>query len=207
MRVVLASGNRGKAAELARWSQDIVHCIEIVSAHEFDGAVELLARTDEDGATYEENALIKALAVANFTGLPAIADDSGLEVDALGGGPGIRSARAAPGSDADRVQWLLGELDGVEDDRRCARFAACIVIAFPGEDGWFSSIGTCDGRIAESPRGIAGFGYDPIFIPRGMSETFAELGSDVKDRISHRASALDGMAKMIGAVVKYHSLL
>jgi XTP/dITP diphosphohydrolase len=167
-----------------------------------------LEDVQESGRTYEENALIKARAWARAAGIPAIADDSGLEVRHLSWAPGIRSARIASGGDEDRINWLLAELDGVTDRRAC--FAASIVIAFPAETGkgrdYFASEGRCWGNIADELRGKSGFGYDPVFIPSGYDTTFGDLGPDIKSRISHRAAAMTGVAKMMASVLKYHAL-
>jgi XTP/dITP diphosphohydrolase len=165
---------------------------------------------EETGSDYEENALIKARAWANFTGIPAIADDSGLEARALGWGPGIFSARAAPGNDSDRIRWLLGRIAGASDRR--ARFVACVVVAFPmpernrpgGRGNYFSVQGVCRGNIARAPSGSAGFGYDPVFVPHGYEATFADLGAGVKSKISHRAISLRGIALMLPSVIKYY---
>jgi XTP/dITP diphosphohydrolase len=163
----------------------------------------------ETGSSYEENAIIKARAWANFAGIPAIADDSGLEVRALGWGPGIFSARAAPGNDSDRIKWLLDSIAASRD--RLARFVACVAVAFPvcGRNcrnigrNYFSAQGVCHGNIAGAPSGDAGFGYDPVFVPCGYNATFAELGADVKSKISHRAISLRGIALMLPSVIKY----
>lgn len=158
----------------------------------------------ETGNTYEDNATLKALAYAEQTGICAIADDSGLEVEALDGRPGVLSARfgGADASDENRTQKLLRELLDQPDRERTARFVCCIVFA-----GWSSgsrltaagaeaprvlnvSLGVCEGTIAREPRETLGFGYDPVFIPTGFTETFGELSADVKARLSHRAKAL-----------------
>jgi XTP/dITP diphosphohydrolase len=163
---------------------------------------------EEIGSDYEENALIKARAWANFAGIPAIADDSGLEVRALEWGPGIFSARAAPGNDSDRIRWLL---EGILDTRdRFARFVACIAVVFPASGrncpderrNYFSVQGVCCGNIARYPSGSAGFGYDPVFVPHGYDATFAELGAGVKSKISHRAKSLRGIALILPSVIK-----
>jgi len=163
---------------------------------------------EESGLTYEENAAIKAKAWANFAGMPALADDSGLEVRALDWEPGIHSARAARGSDYDRTRWLLARMEGCEDRR--ARFTACIVIAFPDRGksgrGFFSSSGTCEGQITREPRGRCGFGYDPVFVPDGYDATFAEMGAAEKSKISHRALAMRGVAHLMGSVIKYYAV-
>ncbi|MDR3332182.1 MAG: non-canonical purine NTP pyrophosphatase, RdgB/HAM1 family [Synergistaceae bacterium] len=203
VRLVLASGNGNKHREFTGFFASIAPLaggnLELVTA---DGPGEV----EEIGSTYEENALIKAGAWANFTGLPAIADDSGLEVRSLGWGPGIHSARVARGSDLERASWLLGRLEGAPDRRAC--FVACLVIAFPTtpdgrRHGYFSSEGRCWGNIANSPSGSSGFGYDPVFIPDGLGVTFAELGPEEKSKISHRAIAMAGVAQMIKSVIKY----
>jgi XTP/dITP diphosphohydrolase len=182
--------------------------IELISLQDLPCSLGSPPSVDETGESYEENALLKARAWADFFGAPTIADDSGLEVSGLDGRPGIFSARTASGADEDRVRWLLGELDGMTDRR--ARFVACVVISFPGQRsggrGHFVSHGVCWGRIANQPAGLSGFGYDPVFIPDGYENTFAELGKEIKSIISHRAKAMKGVAQMAASVVKYWSL-
>jgi XTP/dITP diphosphohydrolase len=153
----------------------------------------------EDGSTFSENAALKASGYAHQTGIMTLADDSGLEVEALGGRPGVRSARYAGegASDTERVQKLLSELDAAMAPNRAAQFASAIAVA--AEQGTILniSLGTCAGRIAVAPRGKNGFGYDPIFIPDGFSETFAELPVNTKNLISHRAKALSLVAEFL----------
>ena len=161
---------------------------ELVFAPEFGSLV-----VEETGETYAENALLKARAWAHVSGLPSLADDSGLEVDALGGAPGIRSARAASGSDADRNAWLLSCLEGRED--RAARFVAALALSFP-ERWTLICKGDCPGRIAEKPSGSGGFGYDPLFLPHGSSVSFADIPQAEKNEISHRAVALRRMLRV-----------
>ena len=146
----------------------------------------------EDGVTYAENAIAKARFYAAATGLLALADDSGLEVTALGGAPGVFSARYAGdnASDADRRKLLLSELAKVDSRDRRARFVAAVAIAKPDGSVLNISEGICEGTIIFEPRGTGGFGYDPLFVPDGYDQTFAELCDDVKNRISHRARAL-----------------
>lgn len=148
----------------------------------------------EDGVTYAENAIAKARFYAAATGLLALADDSGLEVAALGGAPGIYSARYAgdDASDADRRKLLLSELAKVNARDRRARFVAAVAIARPDGEVLNISEDICEGTITFAPRGHGGFGYDPLFIPDGYDQTFAELPDDIKNRISHRARALMG---------------
>jgi XTP/dITP diphosphohydrolase len=180
-RLALATANRGKVRELtamlASWG---VHDLRALDA--FPGVV----LPPEDGATYEDNAVLKARAVAAATGWPALADDSGLEVDALGGAPGVFSARWAP-DDAARIARLLDAL-GPYADRR-ARFVCVVALAWP--DGRIvTATGTCPGVIAPAPAGEGGFGYDPIFVADAFGRTFAEVDAAEKDAVSHRARAI-----------------
>jgi XTP/dITP diphosphohydrolase len=146
----------------------------------------------ENATTYAENAIGKARFYALSTGLCALADDSGLEVEALGGAPGVFSARYAgdKASDADRRTLLLAELSKAGDTNRRARFVSAVAVAQPDGDVLNVSEGICEGTIAFFPRGTNGFGYDPLFIPDGYDKTFAEMPDTIKNRISHRARAL-----------------
>jgi XTP/dITP diphosphohydrolase len=146
---------------------------------------------EETGETYLENALLKARAIAEALGTPALADDSGIEVDALGGAPGPRSARyAGIGATDDRnLSALIRALAGVPGPGRTARYRCVAAIAWPGgPEAWAE--GTCEGSLIAKPRGARGFGYDPVFVPAGWEETMAELADQEKDRISHRGRAL-----------------
>jgi len=167
---------------------------QVVMLSDIAGAPEV----EEDGATFEENALKKARSAVRFTGLWTIAEDSGLEIDALGGEPGVKSARYAGegATDAERIRKVLGQLVAVRDERRTARFRCvmCIVDS-AGTERCFE--GRCEGRIAHSARGSSGFGYDPIFVPDGYDQTFAELGFGVKSKISHRARALQQVTEYL----------
>ena len=146
----------------------------------------------ETGTTYAENAILKARFYSLATGMCALADDSGLEVEALGGAPGVFSARYAGenASDADRRALLLSELAEVSDVNRRARFVAVVAISDADGSVLHVSEGICEGTIISSPRGDGGFGYDPLFVPDGFNQTFAELHDNVKNIISHRARAL-----------------
>jgi len=184
LRLLLATTNPGKIRELRAL---LAGCgWEILTPQDMG----LTLQVEEIGQTYADNARRKAEAYARASGLVALADDSGLEVDALGGAPGLHSARYA-GQDtthADKMGMLLAELRDVPDEQRTARFRAVIVIATP--DGrTFQTEGVCEGRIARAPRGAGGFGYDPIFLVEGGSRTMAELPAEEKNRISHRARA------------------
>jgi XTP/dITP diphosphohydrolase len=183
-RVVLATLNQGKARELARLLADLP--IELVSLAEVHGA----ALPPETGATYAENALIKARAARRLTGAAALGDDSGLEVDALGGAPGLHSARFGGRGldDAGRVALLLERLRAVPAGKRTARFRC--VIALVDETGRERTVeGAAEGEIASAPRGVHGFGYDPIFYYPSLARTFGELTDREKEAVSHRALA------------------
>lgn len=153
------------------------------------------AEVEETGTTFRENALLKARAIAGACGVWAIADDSGLEVEALGGEPGVRSARfAGPGADDDaNNRLLLQRLEGVPLHRRRARFVSVIALVSPEGEEWTWE-GTCEGHIALEPRGSGGFGYDPLFVPDGYHITFGEMDPALKNQISHRARALAAAA-------------
>jgi XTP/dITP diphosphohydrolase len=182
--VVLATRNRHKVEELAALLGDMG--ITIRTLDEFPDAPDVV----EDGDTCEANAIKKARAIAEFTGLPAVADDTGLEVDALGGRPGVHAARYA-GEDAtyeDNCQKLLRELRGVPREQRTARFLTVAAIALP-LGGVRVAQGTLDGVIAEEASGTLGFGYDPVFLVPELGKTLAQLPADQKNRISHRAKA------------------
>jgi XTP/dITP diphosphohydrolase len=182
MKIVLATRNRGKILEIERLLASVE--VEVLSAED----VLDMPDVEEDQETLEGNALKKARALFDATGLPSLADDTGLEVDALGGRPGVRSARFAGSgaSDAANRSRLLEQM--VEKGDRSARFRT--VIAFVNADGEHFFEGVCTGRITEEQRGGGGFGYDPVFLPEDADRTFAEMTMDEKNRLSHRARAL-----------------
>jgi len=186
--LVLATFNRHKLAEIRAILPGLTP--ELRALSDFPGAVP----AEEDGETLEANALKKALAAARFTGLPALADDTGLEVDALGGAPGVRSARYAgeKAASADNNAKLLSALSGVPPEGRAARFACVTALALPSGVVRISR-GVLEGRIAAAPRGGAGFGYDPLFEVAGGQRTLAELSESEKNAVSHRAAALNGL--------------
>jgi XTP/dITP diphosphohydrolase len=194
-RFVLASGNPGKAAEIEALLAP--RGIEVVAQSAFG-----LQGAEETATTFVENALLKARHAAAGAGLPAVADDSGLVVDALGGAPGVRSARyAGPGADdADNNRALLAGLAGVPDAARTARFV-CVVVLLTRPDDPLPLIcqGRWDGLILAAPRGAGGFGYDPLFLPLGEQRTAAELPAAEKNRVSHRARAFAALLEALGA--------
>ena len=184
MELVVATRNNNKAKELRHLLDNLN--IDVVTLQHFPEIPEIV----EDGTTFEENAVKKAVTVAQATGSLTIADDSGLEVEALDGRPGIYSARYSGenATDLENNKKLLEELDGVTNRR--ARFVCCIALA--DKDGLITTVqGVCDGEIIDAPRGFSGFGYDPLFVKDNYTMTFAELPHDTKNRISHRAMALD----------------
>jgi XTP/dITP diphosphohydrolase len=186
-RLVIATYNRGKLHELKHLLAGLP--LELLDLSAF-ASIRPVAET---GATFIENAALKATGYASQIHLFTLADDSGLEVDVLNGSPGVLSARYPhPGaSDTDRIQRILADLADVPGPKRTARFVSVIAIADQSGRIVDSSVGTCEGRISSAPVGSNGFGYDPIFVPHGFDETFGELPVEVKNRISHRALALD----------------
>ncbi len=193
MKLVFASRNPGKLAELRQLTADLD--VEVVSAADL-GVPDVV----EDGATFEANAVKKAREVAAATGLPALADDSGLEVDALGGAPGVHSARYAGGHGADAAnnRKLLAALAAVPPERRTARFHAVVALADPGGEIW-TAHGACEGVILDAPRGAGGFGYDPLFFSPELGMTFGEAGVGPKSGVSHRARAMRALAPRLAA--------
>jgi len=193
MKLVLATRNLGKVRELGEMLSDQRH-VEILSLRDFPDAPQIV----EDGETYEENAIKKATQIVEHTGYLTLGDDSGLEVDALNGAPGVHSARYAGenATDAQRIEKLLDALKDVPNDQRTARFKCAMAIAEP-EGQSKVVVGVCEGKIIREARGVHGFGYDPVFVPAGYNRTFAELGDEVKNRISHRAKALKMASKVL----------
>ena len=194
--VVLASRNAAKRGELARILEATGPSARLVGLDEFPGAPEV----PETGATFEENALLKARAIAAFTGLPAVSDDSGLCVDALNGMPGVLSARWAGGHGDDRanLELVLAQVADVPDPRLGARFTCAAALVVPGSvpREWVVT-GEVEGRLVRAPRGTGGFGYDPIFLPDGFEQTTAEMTAGAKDAISHRGRAFRALAPFI----------
>jgi XTP/dITP diphosphohydrolase len=184
--LLIATGNKGKVAEFQSLLASLP--LRLRGLAEFPA----IGEVEETGSTFSDNAVLKASAYARGTGLWTLADDSGLEVDSLGGAPGVFSARygGVGADDARRIELLLGELSQYAGQERRARFVCVIAIADPVGRIANVSTGRCEGLIADSPRGTQGFGYDPIFVPHGFDQTFGELSPNIKHGISHRALAL-----------------
>ncbi|MFN8148419.1 MAG: RdgB/HAM1 family non-canonical purine NTP pyrophosphatase [Candidatus Nanopelagicales bacterium] len=195
-RVVLASRNAHKIEEMARILDDAGLHVEVVGIDAFDGVVDV-PEVAETEATFEGNALLKARAVCAATGVPAVADDSGLCVDALNGMPGILSARwSGGGGDVANLELVLAQLGDTPDERLGAQFRCAVALVLP--DGREATVhGEMRGRLVRAPRGTNGFGYDPIFVPDGESRTSAELSSEEKDAISHRGNALRALVPVL----------
>ena len=194
-RIAIASRNTHKLREIGRICADWP--VEWLTVENHEGP---WPEVEETGSTYLENALLKARAGAAALGQPALADDSGIEVDALGGRPGPRSARFA-GEDANdqhNLDELIRALKGVPGSGRTGRYRCLAVLAFP--DGReLQAEGICEGTLVGKPRGTAGFGYDPIFVPEGRDRTMAELADEDKDRISHRGRAFRALGEKLAA--------
>ena len=191
--LVLATRNAGKLRELARI---LGTQVALTGLEEFPDAPDV----PETGATFEANALLKARAIAEHTGLPAVADDSGLCVDALGGMPGVLSARWAGrhGDDKANLDLVLAQVADVPDARLRARFVCAAALVVPGNAAREVVVtGSLDGRLVRVPRGTGGFGYDPIFLPDGFSQTTAEMTAEEKDAISHRGRAFRALVPYI----------
>lgn len=197
MKLVLASKNPHKLAEL----REILSEQGVEVLLESDAGVDI--DVEETGTTFEENAFLKAHAVMEATGLPAVADDSGLMVDALNGAPGVYSARYGGPEldDAGRYRLLLENMRGMLD-RRC-KFVSCICCCFPNGDA-VTARGECQGTLAYAPKGADGFGYDPIFFVPGLKKTFAELTPQEKNAVSHRGAALREFRTHLDGYLKIH---
>ena len=194
-KIVFATTNAGKIKEIKEILSDFD--VEVASMKEMN----ITADIEENGATFEENSLIKARAVSKLTGLPALADDSGLEVDYLNGEPGIYSARYL-GRDTDydyKNNYIIKKLKDAKDEERSARFVCVISLVLP--DGReFVKKGVMEGRIGYEIKGENGFGYDPIFYLPGYGKTSAEISAEEKNKISHRGKALSAMKELIASL-------
>lgn len=200
MDIVLATRNKKKVEEIRRITAGLP--VNILSLEDFPQCAE----TVEDRDTFEGNAVKKALDVAGCTGRPALADDSGLEVDALGGKPGVFSARYAPdaesGNDPRNYQKLLKDLEAFPSGDRTARFVCCMALAIPGGEVR-TFFGYAEGSISLESRGRKGFGYDPVFLPAGFDRTFAEMSATEKDALSHRGKAIEKLTEFLVSFSKH----
>ena len=194
-RIVLATKNKGKIKEMRELLAPMN--IEVLSLADFSPVDD----AEENGATFAENAMLKARYYFAHTGTPCLADDSGLEVDALGGRPGVYSARYSgeDATDAANNAKVLREMEGIEKDKRTARFRCAM--AFVGEGVELTTDGTCEGTLLTEERGQGGFGYDPIFYVPKFDRTLAEMSSDEKNSISHRGAAVRKMADLIAEMM------
>ncbi len=194
-KIVLATANTHKVIEFQRILNELVSDLELVPASDFLGVPEVA----ETGATFAENALIKARAINDFTKLPALADDSGLVVDALNGAPGIFSARYAglTATDAENVEKLLIEIKDISPDLLFARFECAIALVDSKQNLELVVEGQMPGQVIKEVRGANGFGYDPVFVPQGLAKTSAEISDQEKDQISHRGIALRKIAVLL----------
>ncbi len=192
MKLLVATNNAHKLGEYQALLDGLPISLTSLPEEGINAAVE------EDGRTFQENAIIKARAYASMSGVLTMADDSGLEVEALGGAPGVYSSRYAglDASDVERVHYLLSKLKDAPWEKRKARFRAVIAIAHPQGGLWVCE-GSCEGFVAFEPRGDRGFGYDPIFYLPDLAVTMAELPPFVKNRISHRAEAAEKATKVL----------
>jgi XTP/dITP diphosphohydrolase len=202
MKFVLATRNSHKAEELKRILQELDLDCELLTVADFPGAPEV----EETESTFEGNALLKARALAKFTGLAAIADDSGICVDALDGNPGVLSARwsgATENVDKANLDLVLEQTKDVASEKRGAKFVCAAVVVFPdGKE--LISIGEMAGSLLTAPIGENGFGYDPIFVPKGFEISTAQMSAAEKDAISHRGKALNQLAHQISEVISKH---
>jgi XTP/dITP diphosphohydrolase len=198
-KLVLATQNSGKISEFERLLAEFVSDIQVLGLRDFPDMPDV----EETGKTFLENSLLKARGICEFTGLPALADDSGLCIDYLNGDPGIYSARwsGVHGDDAANISKVLSQLDGVPPSDRSAHFKCEVALVFPNgheqQGREITESGKLSGSITLSPRGSAGFGYDPIFQPLGSELTLGELTHEEKDRISHRGIAMRAIAPRI----------
>ena len=192
MKLLLGSRNPGKLREICEILRE-VPSLELLTWEEV-----AFSAVEETADSFLENAQLKARRICEETGLPVLAEDSGLEVEALGGRPGVRSARFAHegATDEENIRLLLRMLEGADDRDRRARFRAVAVVRFPDGKELVGE-GELRGRIAREPRGSSGFGYDPVFIPEGFDRTLAELGPAIKNEISHRRRALERIKRQL----------
>ncbi|MEP6900187.1 MAG: XTP/dITP diphosphatase [Actinomycetota bacterium] len=193
MKLLVATNNHGKIKELKELLRDLP--VNLKCLNDFENIFE----AQEIGETFAENAVLKANSYALQTGVWSLSDDSGLEVEALNGAPGVFSARYAGenATDEDRIIKLLNELNQTKDESRRARFVCAMAVADEKGEIKFLTEGICDGTIGLKPCGVNGFGYDPIFVPDGFKQTFGELSPTIKRKISHRARAIEKIMRFL----------
>lgn len=195
MEIVVATRNKGKMKEIYSFSLPMITFTSLEKYPE-------IGEIDETGTSFEENALLKARTVCKLTGLPALADDSGLVIDALNGEPGVFSARYGNvDTDEERYRLILQKMIDVPDEKRTARFVCSIALVFPHGKEYVCE-GVCEGIIAKTPSGDNGFGYDPIFYIPELGKTMAQLPLEIKNSISHRAQALKKVKNLLEEMVK-----
>jgi XTP/dITP diphosphohydrolase len=194
-KLVLATANTHKVIEFQRILNELLPNLELIPASNFPGVPEV----EESGSTFAENSLLKARVINEFTNLPAIADDSGLVVDALNGAPGIFSARYAglESNDQANVKKLLAEIKDINQSLLSARFVCAIAIVEKSSNLELVVEGQMEGEVIKEIRGANGFGYDPIFVPQGLTKTSAELSDSEKDKLSHRGVALRKLSRVL----------
>ncbi len=197
LNILAATKNIGKVHELKEFLADLP--LQLRNLNEFSNVIDV----EETGATFSENAVLKAKSYALQTGLWTLADDSGLEVAALNGAPGVFSARygGENSTDEEKITKLLKELNKIQTEKRQARFVCAMAISDDKGEIKFLAEGFCDGTIALTPRGTHGFGYDPIFIPEGFEQTFGELESEIKMKTSHRAQAIKKIIRFLRSFI------
>lgn len=198
MKLVIASKNNNKIREIQNKFSNFNN-IELLSYHDFVNPPDVV----EDASTFEGNALKKARATTEFTGLPALSDDSGLEIDALNGEPGVYSARYGGdnATDEDKNLLVLEKMSTIPDKGRSARFR-CVIAIVLSDGTEYIAEGTCEGRISKKMRGTEGFGYDPIFVVPALNKTMAEIDIGEKNKISHRAHALEKAREILAAILQ-----
>ncbi|NNE99426.1 MAG: XTP/dITP diphosphatase [Pyrinomonadaceae bacterium] len=197
-KLLVATRNRGKVAELLSLLDDLP--FELLTLDDFENVTDV----EETGSTFIENAKLKSLEYAKQTNCLTLADDSGLEVEALDGAPGVYSARYSGenASDKDNIDKLLRELNAKKDQSRLARFVCAMSISDPSQNLFYGE-GYCPGKIALSPIGSGGFGYDPVFVPAGYQRTFGELSAKTKKKVSHRSIALKKIIRFLSEIASY----
>ncbi len=193
IQLLAGTNNAGKLKELKELLAEFP--VHLRNPGEFENIIE----PEETGTTFMENAEIKAVYYSQATGMAALADDSGLEVEALGGAPGVYSARygGSDASSAEKISKLLDELKAADDENRSARFVCAMALTDENGNIIFRAEGICRGKIALTPSGRNGFGYDPVFIPEGFDQTFGELSDEIKSRLSHRALAIGKIIRFL----------